>query len=222
MTQLVFILTTLFTVFIFYMAANRMRMVLVVTGIWLLLQGALAMSGFYVNTASLPPRLIFIAPPALIFIVALFFTASGKKFLNHLNPEMLTLLHIVRVPVEIVLYWLFLEKQVPELMTFEGRNFDILSGLSAPFVYYFGFIKKQLSKPVIIAWNFICLALLTNIVTNAVLATPYFFQVFAFDQPNVAILHFPYIWLPCCVVPLVLLAHLATIRALINWKKNSL
>lgn len=31
-------------------------------------------------------------------------------------------------------------------MTFEGRNFDILSGLSAPLVYYFGFGGNRPNK----------------------------------------------------------------------------
>ena len=99
-------------------------------------------------------------------------------------------------------------------MTFEGRNFDILAGLTAPLVYYFGFIKPRLSRKTMLAWNFICLLLLINIIVNAVLSAPFPFQQFAFDQPNIAVLYFPFIWLPCCVVPLVLFAHLAAIRQL--------
>jgi hypothetical protein len=55
---------------------------------------------------------------------------------------------------------------VPQLMTFEGRNFDIMSGLTAPFVFYFGFIKKTLGTKVILIWNLVCLGLLINVVTN--------------------------------------------------------
>lgn len=100
-------------------------------------------------------------------------------------------------------------------MTFEGRNFDILSGISAPFIYYFGFIKYKLSNKILLAWNILCLGLLINIVTNAVLSLPYPFQQFAFSQPNIAILYFPFIWLPAVIVPIVLLSHLASIRVLI-------
>jgi hypothetical protein len=38
---------------------------------------------------------------------------------------------------------------------------------------------------------------------------------FAFDQPNIAVLYFPFNWLPSCIVPLVLLSHLAAIRQLL-------
>jgi hypothetical protein len=63
-------------------------------------------------------------------------------------------------------------------------------------------------------WNFICLGLLVNIIVNAVLSAPFPFQQFGFSQPNIAVLYFPYVWLPCGIVPLVLLSHLAVIRQL--------
>lgn len=101
-------------------------------------------------------------------------------------------------------------------MTFEGRNFDILSGITALVIYYFGFMKRKLNKWVLLFWNFCCLGLLVNIVSIAILSAPFSFQRFGFDQPNIAVLHFPFIWLPCCVVPVVLFSHLAAIRQLIS------
>jgi hypothetical protein len=99
-------------------------------------------------------------------------------------------------------------------MTFEGRNFDILAGITAPFVAYVGITKGKLNKSVLLIWNILCLGLLLNIVINALLSAPSPIQQFAFDQPNVAILNFPYSWLPTCIVPIVLFAHLAAIRQL--------
>lgn len=61
-----------------------------------------------------------------------------------------TILHTIRIGVEIVLYGLFFYKAVPGLMTFEGRNMDIISGLSAPLVYYFGYKKVKLSTATIL------------------------------------------------------------------------
>lgn len=107
---------------------------------------------------------------------------------------------------------------IPELMTFEGRNFDIISGISAPLIYYFGFVQKRLSNKIIIIWNVLCLMLLFNIVINAVFSAPFPFQKFAFDQPNIAILYFPFNWLPSCVVPIVLFSHIVVIRQLLKVK----
>jgi len=36
----------------------------------------------------------------------------------------------------------------------------------------------------------------------------------AFDQPNIAVLYFPFSWLPTYVVPVVLFCHLAALRKL--------
>ena len=210
--SIVFGLTTLLTVLFFYKAAKSSQTVLFILLGWLLLQGAISLSGFYTVTNTMPPRLALAVVPLLIGIVLLFYTAKGRIFIDTLDAKTLTLLHVIRIPVELVLFWLYLESKVPELMTFEGRNFDILAGLTAPFVWYFGFVKKNLSPKIILIWNFICLGLLLNIVVNAVLSAPFPIQQFAFDQPNIAVLYFPFVWLPGCVVPLVLLSHLVVIR----------
>ena len=123
----------------------------------------------------------------------------------------LTLLHVVRIPVELVLFGLFVQGAVPQLITFEGWNWDILVGLTTPVVYCLAFWKNVLGTKSLLLRNIVGLASLLNIVTTALLAVPTSFQRFAFDQPKVAVFHFPFVWLPACVVPIVLLAHLVAI-----------
>jgi hypothetical protein len=132
----------------------------------------------------------------------------------------LTYLYIVRIPVEIVLFWLFVNKAVPELMTFQGLNFDIIAGITAPFIAYFGLTKLKLKRQTILTWNIICLGLLVNIVVSAIFSTPSPIQKFAFEQPNIAILNFPFSWLPTFIVPIVLFGHLSSIRQLIKTRTN--
>jgi hypothetical protein len=215
-SNLVFILTTLLTIFLFYRSAKNSKVVLFVVFIWVILQSLISLSGFYTVTTTFPPRLIFALAPVIFGIIFLFVTPKGRMFLFGLDQKTLTLLHVVRIPVEIVLFLLFLQKKVPRLMTFEGLNFDILSGITALFIFYFSYRKPLLSKQVVLLWNFICLALLVNIVTIAILSTPFPFQKLAFDQANTAVLYFPYVLLPTCIVPLVLLSHLAVIFQLLN------
>lgn len=220
--SIVFGLTTLLTVGIFYKASGNSKVALLVLLTWLAVQAVIGLSGFYTVTDSVPPRFILLILPPVVLIIGLFSTSKGRHFIDGLNLKILSILHIVRIPVEMVLFWLFVHKAVPELMTFEGRNYDVLSGLTAPFIFYFGFVKKRLNKKIILIWNFICLGLLLNIVVNAVLSAPFPMQKFAFDQPNIAILYFPFNWLPSCVVPLVLLSHLATIRQLLSGGPSTL
>ncbi len=212
--HITFVLTTLITVYIFYQASRRSTTSLVIILIWLALQAAIAFTGFYTETHTLPPRFILLPLPPVLLILVLFLSRKGRAFIDLLDTKTLVLLHTVRIPVELVLFWLSEHGVIPRLLTFEGRNCDIFSGLTAPLIYYFGFIRPKLGKGVLITWNIVCLVLLVNVVTHAILSLPTPFQKFAFDRPNVAVLYFPYIWLPACVVPLVLFSHLAILRKL--------
>jgi hypothetical protein len=221
-----FLLTAILTMFLLIRAIHKSgygntKQIDIGLAIWIFLQAILAESGFYTNISAFPPHFPMAIILPLLLIILLFSTKSGKQFIDSLSLENLTYLHIVRIPVEICLFWLFLEKQVPQLMTFEGRNFDILSGISAPIIAFLVFKKQILSKKVLLLWNFLGLILLINIVTNAALSAPIFTELFAFEQPNVAVLKFPIIWLPSFIVPVVLFAHLASIRQIFNEKKVS-
>lgn len=186
--------------------------------LWLGLQAILAMKGFYTDLQSDIPKFPLLVLPALVVIAILFITKEGRSFIDKLPLEHLTYIHVIRIPVEIVLFWLFIEKQIPEIMTFEGRNFDILSGITAPIVGYLYFSKKIINKNILLIWNFVCLVLLFNIVITAILSIPTPFQKFGFEQPNIAVLKFPMVWLPSFVVPVVLFSHLVSIRKLLKSK----
>ena len=188
--------------------------------IWLTVQTVLTLKNIYnSDTNTFPPKIILTGIlPTILIIIFLFATSKGRQFIDSLPLKNLTYLNVVRIPVEIILFWLFLNNAIPELMTFEGRNFDILAGISAPIIAYFGLTKTRLKKQAILIWNFICLGLLVNIVVNALFSAPSPIQKFAFDQPNIAILNFPFSWLPTFIVPIVLFGHLTSIRQLMRYK----
>ena len=197
-------------------ATHWNKTVISVSIVWLTIQGYLGYSGFYLDTASIPPHFLAMFPPVFIAIFILFYTKKGKIFIDSIDLKNLTLLHSVRIPVEICLLWLFYAGAIPELMTFEGRNFDIIAGITAPIVYYLYFKRKTISKKTLRIWNVIMLLFLINIIINALLSTPLPIQQFAFDQPNIGILYLPYVWLPAFIVPAALFSHLVAIRRLKN------
>lgn len=125
-------------------------------------------------------------------------------------------MHTLRVLVEVVLYFLFTEKLIPVEMTFEGLNFDIVTGLTAPLVCWFAFNNNKVNKPLLIAFNCMGLLLLSIIVTIAILSAETPLQQFGYAQPNVAVTYFPYVWLPAVVVPTMLFAHLAALYKLVR------
>ncbi|UKT64955.1 hypothetical protein [Pedobacter mucosus] len=213
---LAFGVTVLLAIWLFYRATNHSKSFLIGILFWIIIQSLLALGGFYNNPDKLTSRFPLLILPPLLFLISLLVTKSGRVFLDRLDLRSLTLFHVIRIPVELVLFWLCVSKAVPEAMTFHGRNFDIFSGISAPIIYYFGFVTKRLNKWAIIAWNLICLLLLLNVVSSAILSLPDRFAQFGFEQPNIALGYFPFVLLPSLLVPLVLLSTIAAIKQLLK------
>jgi hypothetical protein len=224
--SLIFGLTTLATLAGFYWVVKNSTQEItrrnankILAGLigWLAIQAFLSLGNVYhSNPEARPPRIFVMGVlPVLLTIIILFGTQQGRRFTDSLPLLPLTWLNVVRIPVEGVLFWLFLHKAIPEIMTFEGRNFDIFAGITAPFIAI-GIMKGKINKQVTLAWHFICLGLLINIMVIAFLSAPSPFQKLAFDQPNIAVLHYPFSWLASFVAPLVLFGHLVSIRKILK------
>ncbi|MDQ4122642.1 MAG: hypothetical protein M3209_14485 [Acidobacteriota bacterium] len=225
---LVFAFTTLVTVGFFMLAARQTPATfkLFVPGlsltflVLLVIHAVLSLNGFYLTTNAIPPRFIFAPLPATLILLAIVFLFA-RNSLSISALQTLTLLHIIRVPVELCLHLLYQNDQIPQLMTYEGRNFDIISGLTAPFIAGWAFRSGKINKPLLIIWNLLALSLLINIVTHAILSLETPFQKLAFEQPNRAVLYFPFIWLPAIVVPIVFVSHIWSLWQLLKWDNKS-
>jgi hypothetical protein len=214
----VFVLTTLVTVGFLFRSFRSVRpagiasqLLVFLIPFWMILTGFLASSGFYAKFDIFPARIFTFGVLPAVMLIVCYFIFFRRSFIESLSLRSLTMLHIIRVPVEICLLWLFQAALVPRVMTFEGWNFDILSGLTAPLVYWLGFRNKQVHRPLLIVWNLAALGLLANIVVIAMLSIPSPIQKLGFDQPNIAVAYMPFIWLPAIVVPIVVFAHVASL-----------
>ena len=213
--DVLFIIACILTLLFFYYANGKPLKVTLGIALWCIGHSVLALNGFYQITDSIPPRFGLDLVHSTLFIVFGLLPKQQNWLLEKRNMIISTLLHIVRIPVEIVLFGLFLNEMIPELMTFEGRNFDIVMGIMAPVVAFLIF-KKRISKKVLLAWNVIGLFLVTFILVNGILSAELPFQQFAFDQPNRGISYFPYVLLPATVVPIVIWTHLSDILVLLK------
>ncbi len=203
-----FIGITLLAIHLFARAHQHPRKLTTLLLGYAAVQYLVGLTGFYQYTEVLPPPFLLNILPAVLAISWLFFSGAGRALLAGFDRRRITLLHVVRVPVELVLYGLFLAEQLPRIMTFEGNNFDIMIGLTAPAIWYFGYGKGWVTPGLIRIWHYVGLLLLLNIVVTAILAAPTPFQQIAFAQPNVAVLRAPFNLLPAVVVPLVVVGHL--------------
>ncbi|WP_036153161.1 hypothetical protein [Maribacter forsetii] len=208
MLEAVFLFITLLTLFLFYIGTGKNLRAVLIFFAWQVVIGLLSFFEVFKEKPLLFP-LAIIATTLLSILV--FKIISIKE----LNTRYLIGIHIVRIPVELCLYQLFIKGQIPEIMTFTGWNFDILIGLSALVILIYQFVKKKnLARQYFLFWNVIGLLFLSVIVIIAILSSPLPIQQFAFEQPNIALLEFPYSFLPTCIVPIVFISHFLLIKHL--------
>lgn len=219
--SILFIIITIVSIVWFYRATGSKTFLLIVS-IWAIIQSVLGLSGIYQKT-ELPVPLIMPLGimPTLIAILACLTTSKGKLFFTQLNLKILTYFHSIRIVVEILLAMLYQMGVMSIYITYHGTNFDLLSGLTAPLIAYFVFKENNKYPKLLFGWNILALLLLLNVVITAIFAIPSPFQKLAFEQPNIAILYFPFNLLPTVIVPLVLFAHTAAFFQLYTIKAKS-
>ena len=209
--------------FIFYavnhVASGRKNftptIILTFFSVWVFLISILTFNGFFEDYSS-PPRLMLFVGFITLLIISLFIIPKTRSFLNKMPITTLTYIHIIRVPVEMVLLWLGISGGVAMEMTFEGSNYDILSGITAPFVGVFMIGGRSKNRIGAIIWNLGALALLVNIVIQAISFTPYFYEPQLIGEvANIAVFYFPFVLLPTLVVPVVLFSHLVSLNQLL-------
>ncbi len=183
--------------------------------IWVLLISIWSASGRMSEFSIFPLNFM----PVILFpmIVAVVWVSSSQvsEILQHIPPANIIQLQSFRFFVEILLWLLFIENRVPVQMTFEGRNFDILAGISAPVIAYLASHGK-ISRGALIFWNVVCLGLLLNIVITAILSTPSPWRVFMNEPANYVVTYFPVSWLPGFLVPLAYYLHFLSLKQLLR------
>ncbi len=197
-------------------ARKMARLTLSLSALWIVLHGYLAMSQFYLRVDVLPPRLLLAIVPMLLLGLLLITLKKPQSFLQSIPLSSLVWISAVRIPVELVLWGMAYAEMVPQVMTFEGLNFDILAGLTAiPLALLLQKDPVKYRKAAL-TWNVVGLLLLLNIIVHAFLSAPTPLQQIAFDQPNWGILVVPFVWLPAYVAPVVLISHLLMLRRLLG------
>ena len=190
--ELLFLASFGLTIAFFYFSNGKPLKLTAFILVWSLAQSILAYLGFYQETQAFPPRFGLVILPSIVFVVYGLLPKQQKWIAEKRDSLISTLLHSIRIPVEIVLFGLFNHQMVPKLMTFEGRNFDILIGISAPIMGWL-FFKKKVNKSMMLAWNIIGLCFVLFILVNGILSAELPFQQFGFEQPNRAVNYFPFV-----------------------------
>ena len=178
---------------------------------WCILIAGISLSGFSSNFDRFPLNMGPWVMLPLLVSLPLLFTKTTKDIVEQLSLKALTQLQVFRVFVEILLWLLFIQNLLPIQMTFEGMNWDILTGITALLAARF-FLN---SKRGMITWNILGLVLLLNIVVISILSFPSPWRVFHNEPANRIIAYFPFIYLPTLLVPLAYGLHFLSLRKLV-------
>jgi hypothetical protein len=120
-----------------------------------------------------------------------------------------------RLPLELVMHRAARAGVMPVQMSFEGWNFDIVTGASAVVVAGL-LVADRAPRALVVGWNVLGVLLLVTIGAIAVVSTP---LVHAFgtspDALNTWVGTAPFVWLPTVFVSCALAGHLVLTRKLL-------
>ena len=189
--------------------------------IWIGLLTVLSINGFFTDFNKLPPRpaLAILIPLPIIFLIAL--SKRGTQLLQLIPSHWLVFMQSFRIIVELLLLFAFMADKLPVQMTFEGRNFDVLTGILALPISYILARKKSYASKLAIAFNIIGILLLLNILVIAVLSMPTSIRYFMNEPSNTLVGQFPFILLPGVLVPIAYTMHIFSLRQLLA-KQNKM
>ncbi len=123
-----------------------------------------------------------------------------------------------RVPVELMLWRLHAAGLVPEQMTFEGNNFDVVTGLLGLGIGL-AWLGREVPRGVAWAFTAVGLALVLTIVGISIASFPGPLRVFP-GEPHLLPVTAPWALLPMVLVPYATSGHALVIRRLLGAQKN--
>lgn len=181
------------------------------TALWLALTASAAASGALRFTGT-PPTMMLLMASVLALALGIGLSGTGKR-LAGLPLAALVGVHAFRFPLELLMHRAFEEGVMPGQMSYSGRNFDIVTGITA--IVVAGLLAAgRMPGWGVRAWNWMGMALLLNVMVIANLSTPSPYRVFMNEPANVWVARAPFVWLPAVMVLTALLGHIVLFRRL--------
>ena len=194
--------------------------ILITAILWMIFVSIWSASGIMSDFSKFPFNFMPVIIIPLITVVITLFSQRLAEILQNISVANLIRLQSFRFFVELLLWALFVAGLAPEQMTFEGRNFDVLTGITAPLIAWL-VSRNKISRAALTVWNVAGMLLLINIVTVAILSTPSPLRIFMNEPANTIVTHFPVSWLPGFLVPLAYTLHFFSLKQLLSKTYNA-
>ena len=125
---------------------NNLAVTIIVLLVWLMFTLIIGISGVLSDFTSMPPKLLLIILPPFVFIMLIMLSKQFHDLCKPLGNFWFIYPQSFRILMEFILWLLYRYKIIPIQMTWEGYNFEIIIGLTAPIVAYYCFTKKQWTR----------------------------------------------------------------------------
>ena len=180
--------------------------------VWMAITWIAARSGILRNWQQTPPPFAILVAAIFVLAAGIAFSPIGRRLARFIPLWILVGVQAFRLPLELAMHGLSERGIMPAQMSYSGRNFDVVTGATAIIVAALVWSGRG-GRRLVATWNILGLALLANIVTVAILATPRF-RYFGDDALNTFVMDPPFVWLPAVMVLAALAGHLVIFRAL--------
>jgi len=193
--------------------ATRVSLVIGAAAVaWMTATWAIAQAGILRNWNQNPPPFALLVAAIVALSAGLSFSSVGRHLAQCLPLWVLVAVQGFRLPLELTMHTMYERGIMPREMSYSGRNFDIVTGVTAIIVAAVVATGRG-GRRLVTSWNVLGLALLLNVVIVAILGTPRF-QYFGAERLNVWVTYPPFVWLPAVMVLAALAGHLVIFRAL--------
>jgi len=177
----------------------------------------LALSG---DLNSQKPFLLAIPIGTFLCILAFQRDPAMKRLISAVSPDRIIAIQAYRIMPEIMILFFIADRVLPDFMSFTGRNFDIVTALSAVPVAFL-FAKRKIKPGIAILWNLAGITILAVTVINGLLSTVQL-NVIHGNVPNTAVLTWPGVYLPSVFVVIAFTLHIWSIRTLLSRRKTAI
>ncbi|MFN3529618.1 MAG: hypothetical protein ACK417_06820 [Bacteroidia bacterium] len=189
--------------FAFFSSEQRLK-TSILLAIWCIITASIS----YTPELPLKPFFLFFVPCLLLTLFSLI--PAGRQFVRELKDEHLHYLHLWRLPFAFVLLWFYQAGLSSLDITFEGYNYDIVVGLTAPVIASLAFNQKMLNREILLGWN--GLSLLMLLISSVLIGLEMQHSVKALN----AYTSFPYAFALGLLLPMSLFAHALVIYRILK------
>ncbi len=196
-------------------SSNRAQVLLatiVVTVVWTAGTFNAAAQGM-LSFETRPPTMLLVFAGVFLLALGAALSPFGKQLALGLPMAALVGFQAFRFPLELLLHQAHREGLMPVQMSYSGRNFDIVTGITAA-ILGLALWMRPLPRLIVQTWNVMGILLLANILTVALLSAPLPIRRFFNEPANVWIKDAPYVWLPAVFVLLAIMGHVVIARKL--------